>query len=138
MKNKTITDSHVRILVVDGDPYYLEIIPAALTQDGTYAVLTASTGFDAGLIVAEHRPHVVILDIHLPDIDGRMVCERIRAHEGTVNTRILAVSSYIEEEEVSGLSTHGFDDFLRKPFQTEELKVRVAQLLQPLAAHTAQ
>lgn len=131
MKGTALDDSEVRILVVDDDPYYLEIIPAVLTQDSAYTVLIASTGFDAGLMVVEHKPHAVILDIHLSDIDGRMVCKRIKAHKDTVSTRILGISGYIDEDEVSGLAAHGFDDFLRKPFQIDELKMRVRQLLQP-------
>jgi len=123
----------IRILVVDDDPYYLEIIPAVLTQESAYTVLTASTGFDAGLMVVEYKPHAVILDIHLSDMDGRMVCERIKAHKETSSVRILGVSGYIDEDEICGLGSSGFDDFLKKPFQIEELKTRIDKLLQPSA-----
>ena len=132
MKTRVSSNAEVCILVVDDDPYYLEIIPAVLTQDSTYKVLTASTGFEAGLMVMEHTPHAVILDIHLSDIDGRILCERIKSCKETSNTCILGISGYIDEDEVSVLFTQGFDDFLKKPFQIEELKNRVGQLLQPL------
>lgn len=118
-----------RVLVVDDDPFYLDIIPTALSHEGDMLVLTASTGFDAGAMVVEHNPQLVILDIHLSDMDGRMVCERIKSRAETRNTRILGISGFIEEEEVRRLADYGFDDFLKKPFKIEELKERVQHLL---------
>lgn len=117
-----------RVLVVDDDPYYLDIIPSVLTREDEYAVLTASTGFDAGAIVVEHNPQLVILDIHLSDMDGRMVCERVKSRMETRNTRILGISGFIEEDEIQELSAYGFDDFLKKPFHIDELARRVEQL----------
>ncbi len=117
-----------RILVVDDDPYYLDIIPSVLAREDDFVVLTASTGFDAGAIIVEHNPQLVILDILLSDMDGRMVCERVKARVETRNTRILGISGFIEEEEILELSSYGFDDFLKKPFHIEELAERVNQL----------
>lgn len=119
-----------RVLVVDDDPYYLDIIPSVLSRDGEYIVLTASTGFDAGAMVVEHNPQLVILDIQLSDMDGRMVCERIKSRAETRNTRILGISGFIEEEEIRELEDYGFDDFLKKPFRIEELSARVARLFE--------
>ena len=117
-----------RILVVDDDPYYLDIIPSILAREDDFVVLTASTGFDAGAIIVEHNPQLVILDIHLSDMDGRMVCERVKARVETRNTRILGISGFIEDDEVLELSSFGFDDFLKKPFRVEELAQRVHHL----------
>ncbi|MBX3180714.1 MAG: response regulator [Candidatus Hydrogenedentes bacterium] len=117
-----------RVLVVDDDPYYLDIIPSVLSREDEYVVLTASTGFDAGAIVVEHNPQLLILDIHLSDMDGRMVCERVKSREETRYTRILGISGFIEDEEIQELSSYGFDDFLKKPFHVDELTARVGQL----------
>jgi excisionase family DNA binding protein len=119
-----------RVLVVDDDPYYLDIIPSVLSRDGDYVVMTASTGFDAGAMVVEHNPQVVILDIHLCDMDGRMVSERIKNRAETRNTRILGISGFIEDEEVRELGDFGFDDFLKKPFPIDELSARVSRLFE--------
>lgn len=119
-----------RVLVVDDDPFYLDIIPTALSDEGDILVLTASTGFDAGAIVVEHNPQLVILDIHLSDMDGRMVCERIKSRAETRNTRILGISGFIEEDEIRELTDYGFDDFLKKPFKIEDLKERVQHLIE--------
>ncbi len=125
-----LEEGELRVLVVDDDPYYLDIIPSVLSRDDDYVVLTASTGFDAGAMVVEHNPQVVILDIHLSDMDGRMVCERVKGRAETRNTRILGISGFISDEEVRELSEFGFDDFLKKPFQIEELAERVGSLFE--------
>ncbi|MCL4217219.1 MAG: response regulator [Candidatus Hydrogenedentes bacterium] len=118
-----------RILVVDDDPYYLDTIPTALTHVGDYKVFTASTGFDAGAMVAEHNPHLLILDIHLSDMDGRMVCTRVRARAETRGTRVLAISGFLGDDEATLLDQFGFDDYLKKPFTLAELTERVEKLL---------
>ncbi|MBW7864222.1 MAG: response regulator [Candidatus Hydrogenedens sp.] len=117
-----------RVLVVDDDPYYLDIIPSVLSRDESYVVLTASTGFDTGVMVVEHNPQVVILDLNLSDMDGRMLCERIKNRAETRNTRVLALSGLALEEEAIHLEDYGFDGFMRKPFQPEELLDRLAAL----------
>ncbi len=119
-----------RVLVVDDDPYYLDIIPSILSREEAYTVMTASTGFDAGAIVVEHNPQLVILDIHLSDMDGRMVCERVKGRAETRNTRILGISGFIDDDEVRELGDYGFDDFLQKPFQISDLRERVDTLFE--------
>ncbi len=117
-----------RVMVIDDDPYYLDLIPSLLSQEEAYVVLTASTGFDAGIMVVEHNPQVIILDVNLADMDGRMVCERIKTRAETHNTRILAISGLISDDEIKELTDYGFDDYLRKPFSLAELGKRVAAL----------
>ena len=119
-----------RVLVVDDDPYYLDIIPSVLTREEDYSVLTASTGFDAGAIVVEHNPQLIILDIHLSDMDGRMVCERVKSRAETRNTRILGISGFIDDDEERELADYGFDDFLKKPFPIESLREHVQRLFE--------
>lgn len=118
-----------RILVVDDDPYYLDVIPASLAKLGDFAVSVASTGFDAGAQVVDKNPHLVILDIHLSDMDGRMVCQRVKSRDETKSTRMLAISGYIDDDEAKLLSDYGFDDYLKKPFSVTDLAERVSQLL---------
>ena len=117
-----------RVMVIDDDPYYLDLIPSLLSQEEAYAVITASTGFDAGVMVVEHSPQVIILDVNLADMDGRMVCERIKTRAETRNARILAMSGLISDDEIKALTEYGFDDFIRKPFTLEELGSRVSAL----------
>jgi len=124
-----LEEGNRRVLVVDDDPFYLDVIPSALSKSGEYMVYVASTGFDAGALVAEHNPHVIILHIHLSDMDGRMVCERVKSRPDTKSTRILAISGYIDDDEAKMLNEYGFDDYLKKPFSMAELVARVEKLL---------
>ncbi|MDQ1256195.1 MAG: hypothetical protein QG656_791 [Candidatus Hydrogenedentes bacterium] len=117
-----------RVLVVDDDPYYLDIIPEALAQDDDYEILVASTGFDAGALVVQHNPHLIILDIHLSDVDGRRVCERVKSRPETGSTRVLAISGLLDEEELLGLTDFGFDGYLSKPFSIADLAAQVRRL----------
>jgi excisionase family DNA binding protein len=117
-----------RVLVVDDDPYYLDIIPAVLARDEEYQVHVASTGFDAGAMVYAHNPHLVILDIQLSDTDGRMVCERVKARPETRSSRVLAISGYLDDASAEALGDFGFDDYLKKPFSVNELQERVRKL----------
>ncbi len=123
-----LEEDEQRILVVDDDPYYLDVIPSILAKVGTYKVAVASTGFDAGAQVVEHNPHLIILDIHLSDMDGRMVCERVKSRVETRTSRVLAISGYIDEEEARSLKEFGFDDYLKKPFSVNDLAERVTKL----------
>jgi excisionase family DNA binding protein len=132
-----LEEGEKRVLVVDDDPYYLDVIPAALAKSGDYKVFVASTGFDAGTQVAEHNPHVIILDIHLSDMDGRMVCERVKTRAETKTTRILAISGYIDDDEAKMLTDYGFDDYLKKPFSLADLCSRVERLMEMPAGRTA-
>lgn len=124
-----LEEGQQRILVVDDDPYYLDIIPEVLARDGDYEILAASTGFDAGALVVQHNPQLIILDIHLSDIDGRRVCERVKARPETSTTRILAISGFLEEDEEDGLIDYGFDGYLKKPFGIADLSEQVHALL---------
>lgn len=118
-----------RILVVDDDPFYLDLIPTILSKTGDYLVSVASNGFDAGAMVVEHDPHLLVLDIHLSDMDGRMVCERVKSRPETQGTRVLAISGFLDEGEEGELSRFGFDDYLRKPFTVDQLTQHVERLL---------
>lgn len=117
-----------RVLVVDDDPFYLDIIPAALARSDEYLISVASTGFDAGAEIVQHNPHLIILDIHLSDIDGRAVCKRVKDRPETKNTRILAISGFLSDEEAVQLPDFGFDSYLKKPFTVSELVSRVSSL----------
>jgi len=128
-----LESNETKILIVDDDPFYLDIIPDAITRkidkDKEFIILTASTGFDAGALIVEHNPNLVIMDIHLSDVDGRKVCERLKNREETKYARVIGISGLLEEEEIGKLREYGFDDFLKKPFPLETLVEKVFHLL---------
>jgi excisionase family DNA binding protein len=118
-----------RILVVDDDPAIEELFADIFAQDGRFEVRTAGTGYDAGLLTESFRPHLVILDYMLPDINGNVVCQRIRSREDWKDIRIIFVSGVVKQEEIESLLAAGGDAFIKKPFHIEELMSTVCNLL---------
>src|SRR5437588_9671941 len=119
-----------KVLLVDDDPDLVATINKALQEDGRFEVRIASNGFDAGMMVKEYRPDLIILDVMLPDINGKEVCQRVRADTSLEDVRILCISGMIEEDKVQELRLSGADDFLHKPFDIEELIDRMCAQLE--------
>lgn len=117
-----------RVLVVDDDPAIVELLVDMLERDGRFEVATASTGFDAGMRVREFLPDVMILDYMLPDINGNLVCKRIRSDDSLAHVKIVIVSGVIEREHVEKLLQDGANDFIQKPFKIDELISRLLEL----------
>lgn len=123
-----------RILVVDDDPHICDVVCFALGKAGLETT-TARDGTDALAKFAAYRPHLVVLDVGMPEIDGLEVCRRIRK---TSDTPILFLSARDEEiDRILGLEMGG-DDYVVKPFSPRELVARVNAILkraaQPLSA----
>ena len=102
-------------------PSLVELMTKVLEEDGRFEVRIASNGFDAGMMVKEYRPDIIVLDVMLPDINGKEVCHRVRADTTLEDVRILCISGMIEEDKIQELRLAGADDFLHKPFDIEEL-----------------
>lgn len=118
-----------KILVVDDDPAILDLIVEILGFEDRYELFTASTGYDAGLMTERHQPDLILLDFMLPDINGNIVCERVRADPNTANTRIIIVSGATDRSEIQELLNKGADDFIGKPFDPTELVSRINELI---------
>jgi len=117
-----------RILVVDDDAEIVNVIRDALRDDARFEVRSAANGYDAGLLTEQFRPHVVLLDYMLPDINGNVVCERIRSREDLAGTRIVIVSGVINQQEIDAMLRLGADDFIKKPFDVNKLIARIGEL----------
>ena len=118
-----------KVLVVDDDPDLVEIITKHLEEDGRFEVRVATTGFDAGMLVKEFRPDLVVLDIMLPDINGKEVCQRVRADDTLEQVKIICISGMVEQDKVADLRAAGADDFMQKPFTVDRLVDRACELL---------
>jgi excisionase family DNA binding protein len=119
-----------RILVVDDDPKIVELYEDLLGRDGRFEVKSAGTGYDAGLLTESFRPHLIILDYMLPDINGTIVCQRLRGNPELEGTKVLCISGVINHDEVKTLLEAGANGFLKKPFQIGELMAQLTQLLE--------
>ena len=119
-----------KVLLVDDDVELVELMTKVLEEDGRFEVRVAGNGFDAGMMVKEYRPDIIILDVMLPDINGKEVCHRVRADSSLEDVRILCISGLIEEDKVHELRLSGADDFMPKPFELDALIERMCSLLE--------
>ena len=118
-----MTDSH-SILVVDDESESLVLLIGILAAEG-YQVRSADSGRLALASIAAWLPHLILLDIRMPGIDGFEVCRRLKASEETRNIPLMFISAASDvEERVAGLAL-GAVDYITKPFQREELLARV-------------
>ena len=113
------------ILIVEDDPDVAKLEETVLTQNG-YRVLIVATGQDALTALDTLKPDVVLLDVGLPDMSGLDVCTSIAT---TTSAFILMVSGHSREQDILlGLGL-GADDYITKPFSTNELVARIASFL---------
>lgn len=120
-----------RVLVVDDDPIIVETIVLSLEEDEfDYEVISAADGFEAGLQVNHFKPHLMILDIMMPDIKGYEVCKKVKSNPDTKDTKIIVLSAYLDEEKFKQMKEHGADVCFSKPLPLPQLKEEVARLLE--------
>ncbi len=110
-----------RILIVDDEAEIVDMLRDLLSQQTTYDVQTARNGFEAGLAAEKIKPHVILLDINLPDLNGKEVCKIIRMNADLQMTKVVAMSGGLSEDEAKALLTQGFEGFLKKPFTVQQV-----------------
>ncbi|MBM4795874.1 response regulator transcription factor [Streptomyces sioyaensis] len=118
--------SAVRVLVIDDEPDLTEVLSGALAGEG-WAVRTAADGAGALTVARTFRPHAVVLDWMLPDIDGLRVLHLLRQELETVCVLFLTARDSVEDR-IAGI-TAGGDDYVTKPFSLEEVLARLRGLL---------
>ncbi|MDR6867063.1 two-component system OmpR family response regulator [Microbacterium resistens] len=119
-------ESPIRVLIVDDEPNLRHLLAAVLTRQG-WAVETAATGQAAIDAALGLRPHLIVLDIVLPDIDGIQVLRTIRADLPDTMVLFLTANGTVAGR-ITGISAGG-DDYVAKPFSIEEVVVRLRGLL---------
>lgn len=116
------------ILVVDDDVAINELIKVNL-ELAAYRVVQAFDGVKAFALAKQELPSLIILDVMMPDVDGFTVAKRIRQNDDTKNIPIIMLTALSQlSDKVNGFNI-GVDDYLVKPFEIEELLVRVRALL---------
>lgn len=118
-----------KALIVDDDEELVELIFDALEADGRFETRTANNGFDAGMMVKEYHPDIIVLDVMLPDINGKEVCTRVRSDSTLDDVRIICISGMVEQDKIQDLKESGADQFLQKPFEVDQLIERICRLL---------
>jgi len=116
-----------RILVADDTESIRLLFDKLLTSDG-HEVVSVSDGIDALEAVHHHRPHVILLDVDMPAMNGLEVCRRLKADPATRLTPIVMVTGQSDlSDRLKGIEA-GADEFLSKPVHPQELRVRVRSL----------
>ncbi|MDR2345232.1 MAG: response regulator [Planctomycetaceae bacterium] len=118
-----------KVLVVDDDIELVELICTVLESDGRFETRSVNNGFDAGMMVREYRPDLIVLDVMLPDINGKEVCIRVRNDSSLEDVKIICISGMVETDKIAELKIAGADDFLQKPFETERLIEKLCNLM---------
>ncbi|MFD9129924.1 response regulator transcription factor [Kitasatospora sp. NPDC059571] len=119
-----------RILVVDDEPDLLDVVCGGLGYEG-WDVRGAATGRDAVDVAAAWRPHAVVLDMMLPDLDGMEVLRLIHRTQPEVRVLFLTARDAVEDR-IAGIAAGG-DDYVTKPFSLAEVAVRLRGLLRRTA-----
>jgi DNA-binding response OmpR family regulator len=120
------SDSQHRILVVDDEPNIVDVVSMALRFQG-FEIESAGTGADALAAVASFKPHLIVLDVMLPDMEGFDVAQRLGAQRARVPIIFLTARDATDDK-IRGL-TLGGDDYVTKPFSLEELVARIRSIL---------
>jgi two-component system, OmpR family, response regulator len=116
----------MRVLLVEDDQRIVDFVQRGLKAEG-YTVEVANNGIDAIALGTEGKFQAIILDLGLPDLNGRQICERLRSNG--VDTPILMLTARdTVQDKVSGLRS-GADDYMTKPFAFEELLARIEALM---------
>lgn len=110
-----------RVLIIDDDNDLLDLLGKALTQDDRYAVRVSTCGFEAGAVAQQFRPHAILVDVSLPDVDTAKLCHYVRGNDDLQATKLVATSGAMTDVEIESLRRDGFDGFLSKPFDVRQV-----------------
>ncbi|NRR90055.1 response regulator transcription factor [Winogradskyella undariae] len=121
----------IKILLVDDEPDILEIVGYNLSAEG-YQVFTGENGIEAVEKAKKYKPHLIILDVMMPEMDGIEACERIREQSDLSETIITFLTARGEDySQVAGFDA-GADDYIAKPIKPKVLVSKVKALLRRL------
>jgi CheY-like chemotaxis protein len=122
------SQSQKEVLIVDDEQIVCELIEGLL-QSRLIKTKIVNDGFAAGQALGETIPDLVILDLHLPGIDGFEICKRIKQDPRLARTRILAITGFDSPENAQKILACGADKYLAKPFDIQELSKKIEELI---------
>lgn len=118
-----------KILIVDDQPGLLHIFSEIFSDKEKYEIDLAATAFDAEQIFAKMEPDLLILDLALPDKDGRALLEDLKAYPHFDNCQLVVMSAIASEEEAKSTTPTPILLFLKKPFKIPEATEKIFSLL---------
>src|SRR5215210_2713546 len=117
-----------RILIIDDEPASVEVLRRLLERSGFTRIHTTTEPREAVAMYIEHRPDLILLDLHMPHLDGLLVLDALNEIIEATYLPILILTGDIAEEERSKALSRGAKDFLNKPFSSDEVLLRIGTL----------
>jgi DNA-binding response OmpR family regulator len=117
-----------KILVVDDDPYILMSLEFLMKKNG-YDVMVARNGTEALELVNRQLPHLVLLDIMMPDVDGYEICRHIKSSATLKSIKVIFMSAKTKDADIKKGYDLGASLYVTKPFSTRELIRQIKELL---------
>ncbi len=117
-----------KILVVDDDPYILMSLEFLMKKNG-FDVMVARNGTEALELVNKQIPHLVLLDIMMPDVDGYEICRHIKSSASLKDIKVVFMSAKTKEADIKKGLKLGAALYVTKPFSTRELVKQINELL---------
>lgn len=128
------TQGQTEVLIVEDSPTQAEQLRHLLEMHG-YLVVSASNGFEAMELAESRRPALVVTDIVMPEMDGYELCRRLKSQESSREIPVVLLTSLSDPEDVMRGLECGADNFLRKPYDEDNLVSRIAQVLESRTAN---
>lgn len=129
--------SVTRVLIVDDEPAILLSLEFLMKKEG-YEVYIARDGDEAISLIKSVKPHIVILDLMMPKVDGYEVCDFIRSNLARSQTKIIILSAKNTDEDIEKGYSHGANLYIAKPFSTRSLVKKVNFLTTNLITNSIQ
>jgi DNA-binding response OmpR family regulator len=123
-----VTEAKPTILVADDEEDVRELVAYRLTRSG-YEVIDAADGEEAFRLASERPPDLMVLDVMMPRLDGYELTRRVRAEESLRAVPVILLTARSQETDVGRGFDVGADDYLKKPFNPDELVARVRAVL---------
>jgi len=114
-------NGRTRVLIVDDESEIVDVLEKVMTEQANYEVHKAHGGFAAGIECEKFLPHVILLDMHLSDVNGESVLKLVRDHADLQLVKVIAMSGKLTDGQAHQLMTKGFDGYLKKPFHVRQV-----------------
>ena len=118
---ESLQTGRTRVLIVDDESEIVAVLEKVLTEQANYEVKVAHGGFAAGIECEKFKPSVILLDLHLPDVDSKAVLKLVRDNAELQLTKVIALSGKLTDGQANTLTGQGFDGYLKKPFHVRQV-----------------
>jgi len=116
-----LQSGRTRVLIVDDESEIVDVLEKVLTEQANYEVRKVHSGFGAGVECEKFKPHVMLVDMHLGDVNGEEVLKLVRGNNELHFCKVIAMSGKLTDGQAKGLLNGGFDGYLKKPFHVRQV-----------------